>query len=240
MSFKGKIVDDSLQSRFLNENIEMKIYLPENHSPLYTYQLLLAQDGDDYLKKGKLPSLTSELIEKGQIKNVIIVMLPYQSIEDRYQKYHPNGAKNKNYIRFLAEELVPYLDSTYHTFQLSSGRTLLGDSLAATVNVHAALEYPHTFGQVIAQSPYIHTSTLDLLKAFKETELLKLYHVVGNKESKVELSKGKIKDFLTPNREFQKLAKQKGIDCFYDEFNGEHNWAYWQKDLQRALLSMLS
>lgn len=240
VSFEGNIIDATLNSRFLHEEVTMKIYLPENYSQLYTYQLLIAQDGDDYRNKGKLPSLASQLLEKKEINNLIIVMIPYQDIEDRNQKYHPNGLKNNQYIRFLAEELVAFLEAKFHTFELASGRTLIGDSLAGTVSLHAAFQYPHTFGQVIAQSPYIHDDTLKQLEAFEKTELLRLYHVIGDKETRVETSKGKCKDFLSPNRKFHKLSQKKGIDVFYDEFNGEHTWAYWQKDLKRALTLMLS
>lgn len=239
MTFQGNIVDDFINSRFLHEKIRLKTFLPNNFSPLYTYQLLIAQDGDDYLQKGKLASVASLLLEKKEINNCIIVMIPYQSIEDRYNKYHPNGTKNNEYIRFLAEELVPFLENKYHTFELASGRTLLGDSLAATVSLHAAMEYPYTFGQVIAQSPFIHTRTLNKLNSLNKPELLRLFQSVGDQETKVETTNGKIKDFLTPNRNFYDLAKEKGIDVYYDEFNGDHTWNYWQENLKKALIWML-
>nr|WP_071316431.1 alpha/beta hydrolase-fold protein [Anaerobacillus isosaccharinicus]MBA5587599.1 esterase family protein [Anaerobacillus isosaccharinicus]QOY34224.1 esterase family protein [Anaerobacillus isosaccharinicus] len=239
VTFKGNIIDDFIESRFLQEKINLKTFLPNNHSPLYTYQLVIAQDGDDYLQKGKLASVASELLENKEINNCIIVMIPYQSIEDRYHKYHPNGAKNGAYIRFLAEELIPYLEKKYHTFELASGRTLLGDSLGGTVSLHAAFEYPYTFGQVIAQSPFIDKNTMAKIRSLKKPELLRLYQSVGKLETEVETTKGKVKDFLTPNREFHLLTKEKGIDVYYDEFNGDHTWPYWQKDLKKALILML-
>ncbi|WP_196121280.1 alpha/beta hydrolase [Anaerobacillus alkaliphilus] len=239
MTLKGKIIDDYIDSRFLQEKIHLKVYLPGNFSTLYTYQLVIAQDGDDYLQKGKLATLTDVLLEEKQIQNCIVVMIPYHSIEDRYNKYSPNGSKNKEYIRFLAEEVIPHIERKYHTFELANGRTLLGDSLAATVSIHAALEYPHTFGQVIAQSPYIDQKTLDALSSFTKPELLRFYHTIGIHETEVVTTKGATKDFLTPNRNFYQLAKEKGIEVMYEEFNGDHTWTYWQQDLGKALISML-
>ncbi|WP_261180669.1 esterase family protein [Anaerobacillus sp. CMMVII] len=195
MTFKGTIFDDYLESRFLKEKIGFKTFLPANYSPLYTYQLLIAQDGDDYFLKGKLASTASELLEQREINNCILVMIPYQSVEDRYKNYHPNGSENQNYIRFLAEELIPYLEKQYHTFELASGRTLMGDSLGATVSLHAAMEYPYTFGQVIAQSPFIAQKTMDYLTNFKKPELLRLYHSIGDQEKEVTTTDGKIIDF---------------------------------------------
>jgi enterochelin esterase-like enzyme len=239
LTLKGIIIDDYINSRFLQEKIQLKTYLPINYSPLYTYQLLIAQDGDDYLQKGKLATVASELLEKKEINNCIIVMIPYQSLEDRYNKYHPNGSKNSDYIRFLAEELILYLEKKYHTFELANGRTLLGDSLAATVSLQAAMEYPYTFGQVIAQSPFINSKTIETLKSFNKPELLRLYHAIGDQETEVITTKGQTKDFLTPNRAFYQLVKEKGIDVYYDEFNGDHTWTYWQEDLKKALILML-
>lgn len=238
MSFQGNIIDDHIESRFLQEKVLFKTYLPNNFSPLYTYQLLIVQDGDDYLQKGKLASLVSSLLEKKQIREVIIVMIPYQSVEDRSEKYHPNGSKNRQYIRFLAEELVPHLEQKYHTFELASGRTLLGESLGGTVSLHAASEYPFTFGQVIAQSPYIHKKTIEAFSTLKP-ELLRLYVEVGLDETEVVTTKGKAKNFLDQNREFSKLLKEKGIEVFYEEFNGDHTWTFWQQNLTKALVTML-
>ncbi len=239
MTLNGKIIDDYIDSRFLQERIQLKIYLPLNFSALYTYQVVIAQDGDDYLVKGKLATLTDELLAKKKIQNCIVVMIPYLTIADRYDKYSPEGTKNKDYIRFLAEEVIPHVESKYHTFELASGRTLLGDSLAATVSLHTAIEYPHTFGQVIAQSPFIGQKTLEALRSIKKPELLRIYHSIGVNETAVVTTKGETLDFLTPNRTFYDMALEKGIDVSYEEFNGDHTWTYWQKDLENALLTML-
>ncbi|MFN7253109.1 MAG: alpha/beta hydrolase [Anaerobacillus sp.] len=239
MTLNGKIIDDFIDSRFLQERILIKTFLPDNFSPLYTYQLLIALDGDDYLQKGKLISVTSELLGNKQINNCLVIMISPLSIEDRNQKYHPNGSKNREFIRFLAEELIPHLENKYHTFELASGRTLLGDSLAATVCLHAASEYPFTFGQVIAQSPYIHPQTMAYLSSCNQPELLRLFHSIGDQETNVMTTNGVTKDFLTQNRAFNHLAKEKGIDVYYDEFNGDHTWTYWQENLKKALIWML-
>lgn len=240
MSFKGKITDIEIPSLFLQSNSKINIYVPENFSSLNTYQLLIALDGDDYFQKGKIATKASLLLEKKEISNVIIVGVPYNDIDERYEKYHPNGKKHTAFIRFLAEELVPFLDRNYHTYQLAHGRILIGDSLAGTAVLHALFEYPYTFGKGIVQSPYIHHSTINELRQFSSPEMIKLYHVIGSKETEVTVSSGKTRDFLSPNRQFNKLCIEKGIDLFYDEFKGEHSWAFWQEDLNRALTNMLS
>ncbi len=76
--------------------------------------------------------------------------------------------KNAAYIRFLAHELAPYIDENYPTYQMGKGRVLIGDSLGGTVSFMTALMYPHTFGKVVMQSPFVDETVMNLAKEFKE------------------------------------------------------------------------
>lgn len=236
----GKIEEITLQSKELGEEVTMLVYLPANYSPLYKYSLLIAQDGRDYFQLGRIGRIADELLGKKEIENVIIVGVPYESVEDRWRKYHPKGEQHQAYIRFLAHELVPYLDEQYPSYQMGMGRALIGDSLAATVSLLAALQYPHTFGKVLLQSPYVNEDVFSAVKDFHHPELLHIYHTVGEQETFVKTSSSKNKDFLTPNRELSKIFKERGFGYFYDEFSGDHTWTYWQPDLKRAIRLVFS
>lgn len=236
----GKIEDITLHSKELGEEVTMLVYLPANFSPLYKYSLLIAQDGRDYFQLGRIGRIADELLSKKEIENVIIVGIPYESVEDRRRKYHPKGEQHPAYIRFLAHELVPYLDEHYPTYQMGMGRALIGDSLAATVSLLAALQYPHTFGKILLQSPYVNEDVFTAVKEFRQPELLHIYHTVGEQENVVKTTSSKNKDFLTPNRELSSIFKEKGFGYFYDEFSGDHTWTYWQPDLKRAIRQVFS
>jgi enterochelin esterase-like enzyme len=236
----GKIQEITLQSKELGEEIMMLVYLPANYSPLYKYSLLIAQDGRDYFQLGRVGRIADELLGNKEIENVIIVGIPYHSVDDRRRKYHPEGEQHQAYIRFLAHELVPYLDSEFPTYQMGMGRALIGDSLAATVSLLAALQYPHTFGKVLLQSPYVDEHVLSAASNFSQPALLNIYHTVGDQETAVKTTASKEKDFLTPNRELSRIFKEKGYPYFYDEFNGDHTWTHWQPDLKRAIKLMFS
>ena len=105
--------------------------------------------------------MADELYEEQEIENLIIVGVPYKNVKDRREKYHPDGSQHHAYIRFLAQELVPYIDENYPTYQIGMGRALIGDSLAATVSLLTALQYPNTFGKVILHSPLVNEYVLD-------------------------------------------------------------------------------
>lgn len=237
---KGKMVDVTIKSNELQEDIEVLVYLPATYSPLYKYSILIAQDGRDYFQLGKIGRIAEELYNQREIENLIIVGVPYKNVEDRRRKYHPNGEQNEAYIRFLAHELVPFLDAEYPTYQMGRGRALIGDSLAATVSLLTCLQYPNTFGKVLLQSPFVNEKVITAVENFEHAHLLSIYHTIGKKETEVKTTRNTIEDFLTPNRELQTVIESKAIPYFYEEFDGNHTWTYWQPDLRRALKHMFS
>jgi enterochelin esterase-like enzyme len=235
---RGTIKEHTIKSNELEEEILLLIYLPANFSPLYKYSLLIAQDGRDYFQLGRIGRLADEYLFGREIENLIIVGIPYQDTADRRRKYHPNGEQNQAYIRFLAHELVPFLDKEFPTYHMGSTRALIGDSLGATVSLMTALQYPHTFGKVILQSPYVNDQVLEMAEGFNEIALLEIYHVVGTRETEVQTTSGKTKDFLKTNRKLSSILSSRSAAYFYEEFDGGHTWTHWQPDLKRALKVM--
>lgn len=237
---RGFTKDYQLYSKELQEDVQMLVYFPASFSPLYKYNLLIAQDGKEYFQLGRIGRIADELIHNKEMANTIIVGIPFLDVDDRRAKYHPSGEKNKAYIRFLAHELVPFLEQEFPSYQMGMGRTLVGDSLAATVSLMAALEYPHTFGKVILQSPYVNETVLSKVEQFEPTHLIDVYHVIGTDETDVPTTNEKERNFLEANRKLSSIFKQKKFPYFYEEFNGDHTWTYWQPDLKSALKHMLN
>ncbi|TQR20196.1 alpha/beta hydrolase [Psychrobacillus vulpis] len=237
---KGVVQDLTLFSEALQEEMQLLIYLPPNYSPLYKYSVLIANDGKDYFQLGRISRVADELYEQNEIENLIIVGVPYKNVPDRREKYHPDGQKHQSYIRFLAQELVPYIDANYPTYQIGMGRALIGDSLAATVSLLTALQYPNTFGKLILHSPLVNEYVLDQVENHKEVHAFSLYHVIGKGETAVKTGDGLLTDFITPNRKLHNLLLNKGFSTFYDELNGDHTWKLWQPDMKRSLLNNFS
>ncbi|MHA6258476.1 alpha/beta hydrolase [Sporosarcina sp. CAU 1771] len=231
----GKIKDISIYSESLEEEMQILIYLPHNYSELYKYSILIASDGKDYFQYGRIGRVVDELMDARAIENMIVVGVPYKSVSERRRLYHPEGDRHEAYLRFLARELVPYLDENYPTYQIGEGRGLIGDSLAATISLLAAAKYPNTFGKVILHSPYVDNSVLEAVNNVKDPSRFSIYHVIGKEEDKVETLADGVQDFLAPNRELKAIIESKGFSYFYEEFQGNHTWKYWQPDVRRAV-----
>jgi enterochelin esterase-like enzyme len=234
----GIIKEQTFFSSALQEELTLLIYLPANFSPLFKYSLLIAQDGQDYFRLGRVGRQVEALMKDEEIENLIVVGIPYQDVEDRKEKYHPDGAKFHSYVRFLAHELVPYLDQEFPTYQIGHGRALIGDSLGATVSLLTGLAYSNTFGKLILQSPFVNDAVLDAVKEFSSSSRPTIYHQIGINETKVKTTNGEIQDFLTPNRELKSTISAKGFSYTYEEFNGDHTWKYWQPALTPILREM--
>ncbi|HWI47587.1 MAG TPA: alpha/beta hydrolase-fold protein [Rummeliibacillus sp.] len=237
---QGTITDIEFYSEALQEKLELLIYIPANYSPFYKYSVLIASDGKDYFQLGRISRVADEYLANEEIENLIIVGVPYKSIEDRRRKYLPKGDLHDAYLRFLAHELVPYIDEHYSTYRMGMSRALIGDSQAATVSLLAAIAYPNIFGKVIMQSPFVDDMVLDKVREVKDPHAFSIYHVVGSLEHEVMTMNKTIKDFLTPNRKLHQLLVDKGFTNFYEEFEGQHTWKFWQRDLKRAIKQKFS
>ncbi len=234
----GQIQEKTLYSEELLEEMTILIYLPASYSPLYKYALCIVNDGKDYYQMGKLGRAADSLLQENRIENVIFAGIHYKDVHDRRKKYHPEGEQQQKYIRFLAHELVPFLDDAFPSYGISGGRAIMGDSLAATVSLMAALQYPNTFGRVIMHSPYVDSTVMEAVESFRSAASLQLYQVIGTEETDVPTTDKRRLDFLKPNRRLAEMLQSKGFPHFYEEFEGGHTWKYWQADLPRALKAM--
>lgn len=234
----GKIEEIQFYSKELQQEMELLIHLPARYSPLYKHNIIIASDGKDYFQLGRIGRVADELMEEELIEPVIIVGVPYKSVKERRRMYHPEGDLHEAYIRFLAHELIHYIDETYPTYQVGSSRLLIGDSLAASISLLTAAKYPNCFGKVALHSPFVDQKVLDAVNSVQNPGALSIYHVIGQKETAVQTTADGILDFLTPNRKLHELLNEKGFSYFYEELAGDHTWKSWQPDIRRTLLEI--
>lgn len=241
MSRKGTMTDKTINSSYLNQEIVLKIYQPETFSSLYKYNICIMQDGDDYYQIGRVATLSDRLHESEAIESTVFVGIHYTDRFDRWKKYHPSGEEHNAYSQFLVHEVVPFLDDYLPTLCMGLTRTLMGDSLAGTLALTTALAYPHTFGKVIMQSPYVDESILSLATKTTLAQTIDIYHTIGTKETNVKTTYDDKLDFVSPNRQLKEILNEKNISYYYKEIPyGEHTWKYWQKDMENALYKMFN
>ncbi|RSL30226.1 esterase family protein [Salibacterium salarium] len=227
----------TFHSTILNHTFDLHVYLPPNYSRLYTYHLAITQDGRDYFQLGRIGRKMETALEEGA-EDTIVIGIPYPSVEQRRYWYHPDSEGSTAYIQFLVKELLPFLEDTYKTPNLAQGRTLIGDSLGASISLLAALFYPYSFSRVMMHSPFVNDTVLQAVRQTDSWHSFDIYHTIGTEETNVETTDGNIQDFLSPNRDLYQLLQKKGSRYYYHEFEGGHFWKYWEKDLPDAIRFM--
>ncbi len=139
----------------------------------------------------------SKLIAINRIEPMIIVAI--WSSDKRYMEYFPEkAAKNftktdkevfskskeqskitgndflgDEYLKFITEELKPYIDKQYRTKPDKENTSICGSSMGALISLYAICEYPEVFGQAACLSTHWpllldsnHTGPSEALKKY--------------------------------------------------------------------------
>ncbi len=109
-NIEGSITEATIESEQLQCTISLSVYLPANYTPLKSYRLMICQDGQDFFRFGRVHRQVDSLIDDLDIEELIVVGVPYPSVAMRHTWYHPNNETHVAYTRFLACELLPYLE----------------------------------------------------------------------------------------------------------------------------------
>jgi enterochelin esterase-like enzyme len=186
--------------------------------------VLYLQDGSDYINRAKSVRIEQNLLKAGKLQPFIIVFL---DPKDRMKEYWAND----DYAKFLAEEVVPVIDSKYKTIKNRDGRAVLGASLGGITAVHVGLKYPHVFGRIGGQSVSWWIDNERVVKDLekfgkKETLPLKFYFDDGTLEG------------VEDSRKVVEILKGKGLNVTYIEGEAGHNWTAWRDRLADAFIAL--
>lgn len=122
------------------------------------------------------------LIAKGAINETIVVGIWNGGTELRHPEYFPqkpfesldslvkdslyqlerspgytlfeNKVQSDNYLKFLTQELKPYIDSVYSTRSNKANTFIMGSSMGGLISMYAICEYPEVFGGAVCMSTH--------------------------------------------------------------------------------------
>ncbi len=216
----------------------------------------------------------SQLLKKGEISNTIVVGIwntsfrhseyfpqkPFEKLKSNFQdsllnhgKRDPNTALFKtkvcsdNYLRFIVQELKPFIDNKYSTFTDAKHTFIAGSSMGGLISMYALCEYPEVFsGAACLSSHWIGTfDTLNNPIPNKFAEYLKTHLPdVGNHRIYFDYGTQTLDALYEP---YQFMIDSVLLENGYDEsvwitkkFEGEnHSEASWRKRLDIPLKFLL-
>ncbi len=155
----GRIHDTTFYSSNLGNSRNIRIYLPPGYPETgKQYPLIVFHDGPDYLSLGAAANVLDYLISQGRIMPVIGIFVPPVNRDAEYA-----GAKIDLFTAFITEELLPDIDSRYHTSKEPDRRATLGASNGGNIALYIGIRHPEALGCIAAQSSNVIpaiTSTL--------------------------------------------------------------------------------
>jgi predicted alpha/beta superfamily hydrolase len=152
-----------LQSKALNEQRILNIYLPEGYNPKDTirYPVIYLLDGsanEDFIHvAGLLQFNTFEWIN--QVPKSILVGIAtvdrrkdftYPTSIAKDKKAYPTTGHSDKFIAFIEKDLQPFINSHYHT---NTNKTLIGQSLGGLLATEILFNKPALFNRYIIISP---------------------------------------------------------------------------------------
>jgi enterochelin esterase-like enzyme len=66
----------------------------------------------------------------------------------------PNPVSSDDYLRFLVNEVKPYIDSTFNTYQGPDHTFIAGSSMGGLISMYGFFEYPDVFGGAACMSTH--------------------------------------------------------------------------------------
>ncbi|MEP7267306.1 MAG: alpha/beta hydrolase-fold protein [Saprospiraceae bacterium] len=175
----GKI--DSLQSKILDEQRKIWVYMPDGGSAeIYSqqkYPVVYLLDGDAhfYSVVGMIQQL-SQVNGNTVCPEMIVVgipntnrtrdLTPTKSMNDPFMKDNPDmeksGGGGETFMSFIEKELIPYIDTHYPT---QPYKTLIGHSFGGLTVMNAVINHTQLFNSYISIDPSMWWDNMNFLKA---------------------------------------------------------------------------
>jgi enterochelin esterase-like enzyme len=218
---KYAVGSETINSKIYGER-EVQVYVPEGFSN-QNLPVLYLQDGTDYQTRADAVLIQRNLVKANKLKPFIMVFIDYK---ERSKEYWASD----DYAKFVAEEIVPTIDSKYKTIKSRDNRAIMGASLGGITSVHAALKYPEIFGRIGGQSSSFWVDNERVVKELEKLDAAKskfrFYFDDGTLEG------------VEDSQKVVKMLKKKGFDVIYLEAEAGHNWIAWRDRLADAFIAL--
>ena len=255
----GKVFDNvSMQSAILKGERKFAIYLPPDYETShrnYPVLYLLHGSGDDqtgWVQYGEVLHIADKAINEGKATPMIIVM-PDANTGQR--GYFNNIKGDWRYEDFFFQELIPYIEKTYHAKKEKRFRAISGLSMGGGGTFMYALHHPEIFSSACPLSASVGALTVENFKEnlFKKNEsypdsIVQPYYEKHNAISLInELPAEQLKsvrwfidcgddDFLYEGNSLVHIAlRKKEIPHEFRIRDGGHTWTYWRASLPVVL-----
>lgn len=229
----GSLHIQKLRSKAFKQEREFQVYLPATYRENRSYPLLIVHDGIDYLRYADFKNVLDNLTHRLEIPSMVVALI--QS-PDRIKEY----AGHDPHAQFVAEELLPFMESNYPLQNTPESRCVMGASFGGVASLHAAYRYPRHFGSLLLQSGSFAFSDLGrhsrgpvfdpvvrFVNAFRQDST--------QPAKRIYMSCGVYESLIYENRSMVPHLQSKGVEVRFEEARDAHNWENWRDRLRTGL-----
>lgn len=237
-------------SRHLKSARTVLVYVPPQYAERKDtrFPVLYLHDGQNLFdgatsfvpgQEWRADETADRLIRERRIEPVILVGV-YNAGAERLNEYTPTrdrrgrGGGGDAYLRFLTDELKPFVDRHYRTRPEASETGVGGSSLGALISLHAGLRRPDVFGKVAALSPSVWWDEKWIVEQVRRVgarPALRVWLDIGTDEGYAALPDARLLRDAMAERGWRE-----GQDLAYIEAEGAgHNEAAWAARFDRVL-----
>ncbi len=230
----GTIESHTIHSTAFGDDRTIEVYVPARMRPTRRYPLLVVHDGPDYLRYASLKSILDNLIDRQEIPRIIVALT--QS-PDRLHEY----AADERHGKFIVEDVVPFLESTFPLRPGPNDRGLMGASFGGVAALATAWQHPGQFGRLLLQSgSFAFTDIGDQHErgpAFDPVVqfMNRFRDDPGQPAERLFISCGMHESLIYENRSLVPLLQTNGLQVRYVEARDGHNWENWRDRLREGL-----
>lgn len=172
----GVTGDLTRYENFRSKNVDSRnvdVWLPPDYSPSRKYSVLYMHDGQNLFNPKEsyggvdwgIDETVTRLISERRIPPLIVVAI--WNTPKRFEEYMPQKAfalatseqradirkfrnadstVSDNYLKFIVDEVKPFVDKNYSTRRGRKHTGIMGSSMGGLISLYAISEYPEVFG----------------------------------------------------------------------------------------------
>ena len=210
----------------LNYKVQYKVYTPVGYKDLTNLPVIYVTDGQEYAddRLGSMLIVLDNVISQQVIPPIIAVFIDPRNpdnLEENRRGEEYTG--NQKFADFVADELVPVIDSEYKTDPNPDKRAILGTSYGGWCSGFVGVTRSDKFHLIGIHSPAFDAN---VITAYAHAEKLPL---------KVFMSTGVIYDTQDKARAMKTVMEDKEYPLEFIEVNEGHSWGNWRALIEEPL-----
>ncbi|MBK9124754.1 MAG: esterase family protein [Chloroflexi bacterium] len=204
------------------------VYTPAGYDALDDLPVVYVLDGNDFGDPGmgRIVPVLDSLIADGRIVPVIAVLISARDPDvPANNRREDEFLGNREYFKFVAEELVPEIDAAYDSSPLKQNRAIVGTSYGGLASAYLGVLYPDVFDMVAMYSPALVLQ--DVFDTYEAAEVLPARYFIGTGYPGW--------DNFVPQDALDFIMAQ-GAQLMFIQSEEGHSWGMWRAMLDEMLI----